>query len=73
MKRYPAIEIVVKHGHRLAMATAILISVFSYANFGVSGSYLQLVAGMVLAVVTYGLLRVGAEIVEVVADTLLPK
>ncbi|MFC6284906.1 hypothetical protein ACFQND_27080 [Polaromonas aquatica] len=55
------------------MATAILISVFSYANFGVSGSYLQLVAGMVLAVVTYGLLRVGAEIVEVVADTLLPK
>ena len=73
MKSYPAIEAVVRHGQRLAVVGAVLVAGFSVASYAAGGSLLQLAAGLVAAAATYGVLKVAVELVEVVADTLLPK
>jgi hypothetical protein len=73
MKRYPAIEIVAVHGRRIAAAIGAVVAVAALISFARAPQWETLVYGVLAAALAFPLLRVAAEIVEVVADTLLPK
>ena len=79
MKHYPLIGAVVRHGRRLSAARAIsagalrvlrLVKPAAPAEITIA---LDLITGAVVGAVCYFPLRLGAEIVEVVSDTLLPR
>lgn len=73
MKRYPAIEFAARFGRRIALVGAILFALASILCALQVGSILSLAIGIPVALVLFGLLRLGAEMIEVVADTLLPR
>lgn len=73
VKRYPAIEFAARHGRRIALAAGVLAALGSIAAFAMGGSPAQLAWGLIGAVVVFAGLRVGAEMIEVIADTLLPR
>jgi hypothetical protein len=73
MKRYPAIEVVAVHGRRLAAAIGAAVGVAALASFARSPEWDTLAYGLLAAALIFLVLRVAAEMVEVVADTLLPK
>jgi hypothetical protein len=73
MKRYPAIEIVVRYGRLLSVVAGVAFAMLAMVGYLSTGSTLGLAVGMVGAFLGYVIFRVGAELVEVVADTLMPK
>jgi hypothetical protein len=73
MKRYPAIELVAVHGRRIAAASGAVAALAALVSFVRMPEWSALVYGLLAAALTFFLLRVAAEIIEVVADTLLPK
>jgi hypothetical protein len=72
-KTYPAVQLVARHGRNLAIFVGALIAIAAVAAllFGAGASIVA--AGFIAAVATWGFLRLLAEIVEVVAETLLPR
>jgi hypothetical protein len=70
---YPAIHFLVRHGHALAVAVAVIVGVVGIvaALFGWGWAWLP--GGLVLAALAYLLFRSYAEIVQVIAETLLPR
>lgn len=73
VKRYPLLEIVSAHGRKAAAIGAALALVVA-AGLGVIGVGAPLVIAAALAApVLYVALRLVAEIVEVIADTLMPR
>lgn len=72
-KRFPAIELVAKRGRMIAIIIAILAAIVAVICFVQHGSALQLLVGLAGAAVLYGLLRLGVELIEVIAETLLPR
>lgn len=73
VKRYPLLEIVSAHGRKAAAIGAVLVLVVA-AGLGVIGVSAPLVITAALAApVLYVALRLVAEIVEVIADTLMPR
>ena len=72
-KRFPAIELVAKRGRIIAAIVASLSAITAIISFTVYGGVLELCAGMIGAAVFYALLRLGVELVEVIAETLLPR
>lgn len=73
VKRYPGIEFVVRQGRLLAATSGIMLAMLALFGYFRTDSSLVLAAGLVCALIAYFVLRVGAELVEVIADTLLPK
>lgn len=72
--RYPAIEFVALHGRKLAVgigtAAALLTAVLmSLSGFGPVAT---VIASPATAAAGWGLSRVGAEVVELIAETLMP-
>lgn len=73
VKRYPLLEIVSAHGRKAAAIGAALVLVVA-AGLDVIGVSAPLVITAALAApVLYVALRLVAEIVEVIADTLMPR
>lgn len=73
MKTYPCIQFMVKHGQKVALGVALLlVAIGAYAWFS-TGRTDCLVGGALLAVGGYFFLRIFAEILEVIAETLLPR
>ena len=70
---YPAIHFVVRHGHTLAIAVAIVVGLGGIAAALAGWGWVWLPAGLVLAALAYLLFRSYAEIVQVIAETLLPR
>ena len=70
---YPAIHFLVRHGHALAIAVAIVIGLGGIAAAVVGWGWAWIPAGFVLAALAYLLFRSYAEIVQVIAETLLPR
>jgi hypothetical protein len=70
---YPAIHFMVRHGHALAIAVTIVIGLSGIAAAVVGWGWAWIPAGFVLAALAYLLFRSYAEIVQVIAETLLPR
>ncbi|MGE0384144.1 MAG: hypothetical protein AB7Q97_05390 [Gammaproteobacteria bacterium] len=73
VKRYPAIELVARHGRTGALVLGLLSAAGAIGGFLMTHAPGRLIGGLLSAAVLYGLLRVGAELVEVIAETLLPR
>lgn len=73
MKTYPAVVFVSRHGRKLALVVAILLAIASVACFAAGCGIAGLVGGLVLAGIAWAALRIFAELVEVIAETLLPR
>ncbi|MFN0303890.1 MAG: hypothetical protein ACKVQU_26460 [Burkholderiales bacterium] len=73
MKTYPAIALVARHGRRAAIAIGVLALVWGLASAWREGGLLPLAYAIVASVVAWGIARLLAELVEVIADTLLPR
>jgi hypothetical protein len=69
----PTIHFLVRHGHALAIAVAIVIGLGGIAAALAGWGWVWLPAGLVLAGLAYLLFRSYAEIVQVIAETLLPR
>lgn len=72
-KRFPAIQLVAKHGRVAAIAIACLPAVGAIFRFVQHGSATRLLGGLVIAAVFYAVLRLAVELIEVIAETLLPR
>jgi membrane-associated PAP2 superfamily phosphatase len=72
-KRFPFIEFVAHHGRRSALIAAGLSGLGALACFAQGGRAAVLVVGVIVSIVLYAGLRLGAELIEVIAETLLPR
>jgi fatty acid desaturase len=70
---YRAIHFLVRHGHALAIAIAVVVGLGGIAAALAGWGWAWLPAGLVLAALAYLLFRSYAEIVQVIAETLLPR
>ncbi|MBI2320111.1 MAG: hypothetical protein HYU75_24695 [Betaproteobacteria bacterium] len=73
MNSYPAVRFVARHGRALALAGAAVLAGIGLYGYYRTGAAEFLLGGAVCAAIGYGLLRVGAEVIEVIAETLLPR
>ena len=73
MKTYPAITLVARHGRRAAIAVGAIVLVASLASALSVGGVLPLIIAAGSGFMAWGAARLLAEIVEVVAETLLPR
>lgn len=73
MKTYPAITLVARHGRRAAIAFGVLVFLIGFVSAWNAGGVLPLVMAAVAGVVAWAIARLLAELVEVIADTLLPR
>lgn len=72
-KKYPAVLLVARYGRRLAIAVGAVIAIAAVVALLLGQPLAAAAAGIIAAVAVWGLLRLLAEIVEVVAETLLPR
>lgn len=72
--RYPAIEFVALHGRKLAVAVGALAALLAALHVTLSGfgPIATVIAGVAVGAAGWALARVGAEIVELIAETLMP-
>jgi len=73
MKRYPFIEFVARHGRRLSLAIPVVVALLAVVIFFISSSPASGIAVLVIAILLYPLIRLLAELIEVIADTLMPR
>ena len=73
MKTYPLIQFMVKHGRQIALAVALLLLAAGAYGWQATGQLGCMAGGVVLAGIAYFVLRVCVEVLEVIADTLLPR
>jgi hypothetical protein len=74
MKRYPFIEFMAAKGRRLATVVGLLIAIVAIATFVLIGPSLWVPLGMAgLAAISYLVIRLVSELIEVIADTLMPR
>jgi hypothetical protein len=72
-KTYPAVLFMANRGRRLALAVGVVVALVAAALFATTGQIPLFAGGCVLALVVWAALRLMAEIVEVIAETLLPR
>ncbi len=73
MKTYPAITLVARHGRRAAIAIGVLVFLIGLLSALNAGGVVPLMMAAVNAVIAWGLARLAAELIEVIAETLLPR
>src|SRR5205085_3835841 len=73
MKTYPAITFIAIHGRRLALALASACALGSVVMYVLNKSAIQGVVGLFVAGILWAVVRIASEIIEVVADTLVPR
>ena len=73
MPKYPVIDFLLRHGHRFAIAVA-LLPVAAGLYLGLSGwSWPLAVCGVLAGGILYVLAKSYVELVALIADMLLPK
>ena len=70
---YPAIHFLVRHGHALALTIAVAIVLSGIAATLRGWGWAWLPAGLLVGSLAYLIFRSYAEIVQVIAETLLPR
>lgn len=73
MKRYPLIELMAARGRKIALGIASLIVFLAIARAAFDHDVNALAWSLLGAAVGYVGLRLLAELIEVIADTLLPR
>ena len=73
MKRYPLIEFMIKHGDKVAAGGALLLAASAGYCWFVTGQLSVLMGGIALAAVGYFFIRLLVEVLQVIAETLLPR
>ncbi len=73
MKTYPAITLVARHGRRAAIPIGVLVFLMGLISVWNASGVLPLVLAAVAGVLGWAIARLLAELVEVIADTLLPR
>jgi len=73
MPTYPTIQFLVKHGHRCAIVMAALGVLAGLGLAWMQLSWFYGVGGIVAGVVLYVLTRSYVELVQIIADMLLPR
>ena len=73
VKTYPAVLLMAGHGRRIALAAGILVALVALGLFAAGFGPAVLVTGLLAAGMAWAGLRLAAELVEVVAETLLPR
>ena len=73
--RYPAIEFVGLHGRKLAVGIGFVVGLLAAVHVTVAGlgPVLAVLSAVVAGLAGWGVSRVCAELVEVIAETLLPR
>jgi hypothetical protein len=71
-KNYPTIRFVLRYGHAVAMIAGSLIVLFGLWMGATGAGWVHAVALVLGGLLAYLMLRAFAELVDVVADTLLP-
>jgi hypothetical protein len=72
-KTYPAVLFVATHGRTIAIGVASMVAVAATALLALGSETALAVTGYLAAIAIWAVLRLAAEIVEVVAETLLPR
>lgn len=72
--RFPAIEFVALHGRKLAVAVGFFVGLMAGLHVTLSGfgALIVVPASMICGLVGWGLARLGAEVIELIAETLMP-
>ncbi|MBN8748876.1 Uncharacterised protein [Xylophilus ampelinus] len=73
MKRYPFIEFMAQHGRRLALAISAVAVLLALVLLVMGVSLAGGMAALIGAVLLYPLMRLLAELIEVISDTLMPR
>jgi hypothetical protein len=73
VKTYPAVLLMASHGRRIAIGAGVALALLALVLFGVGRQPVTLVVGLLVALVVWAALRLAAELIEVVAETLLPR
>lgn len=72
--RFPAIEFVALHGRKLAVAAGLVVGLMAGLHVTLSGfgALVVVPASMLCGLVCWGLARLGAEVIELLAEALMP-
>lgn len=73
MPNYPIIQFLVRHGHRFAIAVALLPAALGVGLAFSGWGWLYGAGGVVASVVLYVIMKSYVELVAIIADMLLPK
>ncbi len=73
MPNYPIIHFLVRHGHRFAIAVALLPAVSGIGLAAAGWGWPYGAAGVVASAVLYVIMKSYVELVAIIADMLLPK
>jgi hypothetical protein len=73
VKTYPAVLFVAARGRSIAVVIGLLAALASVGLYAAGAGPAALLFGLPLAGLTWAAMRLVAEIVEVVAETLLPR
>ncbi|MDR5777167.1 MULTISPECIES: hypothetical protein [unclassified Caballeronia] len=72
MKTYPFISFVSRHGRRASLWLSLALALVAIILGVLSPFQLQAVCVLLASAVLYALLRLLAELIEVIVDTLMP-
>ena len=73
MKTYPAVLLMARRGRQIAVAAGAVVAALGVGTGIAGGGWGWIVAGIVVGAVTWAAIRLVGELVEVVAETLLPR
>ncbi len=73
MKTYPAITLVARHGWRVVILIGVIVFLMGLISVWNGSGVLPLMLAAVAGGVAWAIARLLAELVEVIADTLLPR
>ena len=73
MKTYPAITFVARYGRRSALPIGVLVMLIRIASTMSEGGLMPMVHALIAGAATWAVARLLAELIEVIADTLLPR
>ena len=73
VKTYPAIQFITNNGRRLAVFIGMGIALLAIGSYVAGEGTWALVVGLLVAIAVWSGLRLAAEVVEVISETLLPR
>jgi len=73
MSDYPTVQLLVRWGDHMAIATAVAIPLIALLLVAQGWNWVTLLAGLLLGAIVYVLGRSYIELIRIISDTLLPK
>lgn len=72
--RFPAIEFVALHGRKLAVGIGLVVGLLAslHVTLGGFSALVVVPVAMIAGLAAWGLARLGAELIELIAEALMP-